>query len=96
VTAVQQHKVRALIRLTFADGETLCATPRHRFVGTRGDHVRAGHARPGQQLRTRSGPVAVAKVEVLHGPATVHTLRLDGAHMYYAGRVEALGHVSKD
>ncbi|MGO9841302.1 MAG: Hint domain-containing protein [Candidatus Acidiferrales bacterium] len=85
------------VQITFTSGDSVEVTPRHRFVGSGTNLVRAKDLLKGDKVSTISGsPAEVLKVAFLQRPAKVHNLKLRRADRFFASKAGILGHVEKD
>ena len=94
VTGTISHGTERVLELQLSDGEALTVTPPHRFYSvTRGSWVAARDLRPSEQLRTRTGLLAVEAVSVGSASRTVvYNLEVHGTHRYFAGNDAVLTH----
>jgi len=84
-------------QITFTSGDSVEVTPRHRFVASGTNLVRAKDLLKGDKLSTISGsPAEVLKVAFLQRPIAVHNLELRRADRFFASKVGILGPVKKD
>ena len=85
------------VQITFTSGDSLQVTPRHRFVASGANLVRAKELLKGDKVSTISGtPAEVLKVAFLQRPTEVHNLELRRADRFFASKTGILGHVRKD
>ena len=85
------------VQITFTNGNSVEVTPRHRFVASGTNLVRAKDLLKGDKVSTISGsPAEVLKVAVLQRPAEVHSLKLRRADRFFASKAGILAHVKKD
>jgi hypothetical protein len=85
------------VHITFTNGNSVEVTPRHRFVASGTNLVRAKDLLKGDKVSTISGsPAEVLKVAFLQRPAEVHNLKLRGADRFFASKEGILAHVEKD
>jgi len=85
------------VQITFTNGDSVEVTPRHRFVASGTNLVRAKDLLKGDKVSTISGsPAEVLKVDFLKRPAEVHNLKLQRADRFFASKAGILGHVVKD
>jgi Pretoxin HINT domain len=85
------------VQITFTSGDSVEVTPRHRFVASGTNLVRAKDLLKGDKVSTISGsPAEVLKVAFLQRPAEVHNLKLRQADRFFVSKAGILGHVVKD
>ena len=85
------------VQITFTNGDSVEVTPRHRFVASGSNLVRAKDLLKGDKVSTVSGsPAEVLKVAFLRRPAEVHILKLRGGDRFFASKAGILAHVEKD
>jgi hypothetical protein len=85
------------VKITFTNGDSVEVTPRHRFVASGANLVRAKDLVKGDRVSTVSGsPAEVLKVASLQHPTEVHNLRLRQADRFFASKSGILGHVRKN
>jgi Pretoxin HINT domain len=85
------------VQITFTSGDSVEVTPRHRFVASGTNLVRAKDLLKGDKVSSISGtPAEVLKVARLQRPAEVHNLKLQRADRFFASKAGILGHVVKD
>ena len=85
------------VQITFTNGDSVEVTPRHRFVASGTNLVRAKDLLKGDKVSTISGsPAEVLKVAFLQRPTEVHNLKLRRADRFFASKAGILGHVKKD
>jgi hypothetical protein len=85
------------VQITFTSGDSVEVTPRHRFVASGANLVRAKDLLKGDKVSSISGtPAEVLKVARLQRPAEVHNLKLQRADRFFASKTGILGHVVKD
>lgn len=96
VLGVTRGSTRRWADVRFADGETLRATPSHRFwVESAQEWISADHLLPGMTVLLRDGAVAtVAWVSeaALEQPEATFNLSVEDAENYFVGTLEALVH----
>jgi Pretoxin HINT domain len=91
------HSAPETVLITFKSGDSVEVTPRHRFVASGTNLVRAKDLLVGDKISTKSGsPAEVHKVAALQRPTQVHNLKLEGADRFFASKAGVLGHVEKD
>jgi Pretoxin HINT domain len=85
------------VLITFKSGDSVEVTPRHRFVASGTNLVRAKDLLAGDKISTKSGsPAEVHNVASVQRPTQVHNLKLEGADRFFASKAGVLGHVEKD
>ena len=85
------------VQITFTNGDAVEVTPRHRFVASGTNLVRAKDLLKGDKISTVSGsPAEVLKVASLQRPIEVHNLQLRQADRFFASKSGILSHVRKD
>jgi hypothetical protein len=85
------------VQITFKNGDSVEVTPRHRFVASGANLVRAKDLLKGDKVSSISGtPAEVVKVARLQRPAEVHNLKLQRGDRFFASKTGILGHVVKD
>jgi preprotein translocase subunit YajC len=85
------------VQITFTNGDVVEVTPRHRFVASGTNLVRAKDLLKGDKVSTVSGsPAEVLKVASLKRPTEVHNLQLRQGDRFVASKSGILGHVRKD
>jgi hypothetical protein len=85
------------VQITFANGDSVEVTPRHRFVASGANLVRAKDLLKGDKVSSVSGsPAEVLKVAFLQRPTEVHNLKLRRADRFFASKTGILSHVEKD
>ena len=85
------------VKITFTNGDSVEVTPRHRFIASGTNLVRAKDLLKGDKFSTISGsPAEVLKVAFLQRPTVVHNLKLRRADRFFASKAGILGHVRKD
>ncbi len=91
------HTEPETVQITFTNGDSVEVTPRHRFVASGANLVRAKDLLKGDKVSSISGtPAEVLKVARLQRPAEVHNLKLQRADRFFASKTGILGHVVKD
>jgi pretoxin HINT domain-containing protein len=85
------------VLITFKSGDSVEVTPRHRFVASGTNLVRAKDLLVGDKISTKSGsPAEVHNVASLRRPTQVHNLKLERADRFFASKAGVLGHGEKD
>jgi Pretoxin HINT domain len=85
------------VQITFTSGDSVEVTPRHRFVASGSNLVRAKDLLKGDKVSSISGsPAEVLKVAFLKRPTEVHNLKLRQADRFFASKGGILGHVRKN
>lgn len=91
------HTEPETVQIAFTSGDSVEVTPRHRFVASGANLVRAKDLLKGDKVSSISGtPAEVLKVARLQRPAEVHNLKLQRADRFFASKAGILGHVVKD
>jgi ribosomal protein L24 len=91
------YKAPETVLVAFTNVTSVEVTPRHRFVASGSNLVRAAALLPGDRISTKSGtPAEVAKVTPMQQATDVHNLKLEGADRFFASKTGVLGGVEKD
>ncbi len=91
------HTEPETVQIAFTNGDSVEVTPRHRFVASGANLVRAKDLLKGDKVSTVSGsPAEVLKVARVQRPAEVHNLTLQRADRFFTSKSGILSHVRKD
>jgi hypothetical protein len=92
VTKCFKREADSLVTIT-ASNQTVKATPNHPFYVYGKGWQQAGTLTAGAEIvDVNNMPVAVDKMELVHGKVTVYNLEVDHAHAYYVSDAKLLVH----
>lgn len=86
ITRIEPGRVTEFLRLTLADGRTLCVTEQHPLA-LEGEWVRAARLREGDRVRTEDGYAAIERIEKVAEGALVYDLTVEPNPNFFADGV---------